>query len=113
MLNNSELFDFLPFMVNDERSFSITMQLSERITFGALLCISFTWGSFIKFFIYHEIFRQKFSERPINVLILVDQIADHIIKTGFLFYLFPKVRTYLLQLRKFSLCKKLSSKITL
>lgn len=77
MLNNSELFEFLPLMTDDQRSSLYVLTSTER----GLMITSFTaaviWGSAMKFFLYYNIMKEKISERPINVLILLDQVIEH------------------------------------
>ena len=45
----------------------------------------------MKFFIYYYLAHEKFSERPINILILIDQAVDHLIKLSFFLYVILKV----------------------
>ena len=75
-MNNSELFEFLPAMINDERSLVYTLQSPERIF---LLVISFVcgiWGTFMKLFLFYSLTKEKITERPINILIIIDQTID-------------------------------------
>ena len=76
-MNNSELFEFLPFMVEDERDFS-DMPLVRRVF---LLVFYFTcgiWGSVMKLFLFYNLKQEKISERPINILIFIDQFVEYI-----------------------------------
>ena len=88
---NSELYEFLAMMTQDERALSIAMSISQRVVFVTASVISALWGTFVKFFIYFNISREKFSERPINMLILYDQVVDHFMKMLLFFYAIAKV----------------------
>ena len=76
MMNSSELFDFLPSMTEDERSVIITAEVPERIFFVAFCFVCGAWGTFMKLFLYHNLTKIKISERPINILIIIDQTID-------------------------------------
>ena len=73
MSNNSELFDFLPLMTEDERSLIFSLTSTERIVMTMSFILAVVWGSIMKFFLYYNLAQEKLSERPINLLILVDQ----------------------------------------
>lgn len=45
--------------------------------FGYLICFSFVFGSIGKFFIYDQLRQNKLKERPINVLIFMDEMISH------------------------------------
>ena len=78
MSNNSELFDFLPLMTEDERSLIFSLTSTERIVMTMSFILAVVWGSIMKFFLYYNITKEKISERPINILILLDQVIEHI-----------------------------------
>lgn len=80
MLNSSELFEFLPHMTHDEKTLTLAMPLGQKIFFVTVFFCSAVWGSLMKFFIYYNIMQEKFSVRPINILILIDQVIEHITK---------------------------------
>jgi hypothetical protein len=44
---------------------------------GMIIAASFMWGSIGKVFIYNHCRSYKITERPINVLILIDEIINH------------------------------------
>ena len=77
-MNSSELFDFLPFIVDDERAFIYTMPLILRVTVVLFLVIGGIWGSAMKFVLFYFLMQEKLSERPINILIFIDQFVDYI-----------------------------------
>ena len=76
-MNNSELFDFLPFMIDDERAFIYTMPLSIRVSYLMTYIICGIWGSGMKFFLFFNLMQEKISERPINILIIIDQSIEY------------------------------------
>ena len=80
-MNNSELFDFLTCMNEDERSLTLKMPFLERVIIGGALILAGIWGTLMKLFIYHCLWQENLSKRPINKLILLDQAIDHITKT--------------------------------
>ena len=102
MLNSSELFEFLPHMTHDEKTLTLAMPLGQKIFFVTVFFCSAVWGSLMKFFIYYNVMREKFTERPINILILIDQVIEHITKTMTCFYVLIKVRVLILHDLQFS-----------
>lgn len=76
-MNTSELFDFIPRMTDNEKSFIFNLSLVEKIIFSSLFIWSIVWGTLMKLFLYYNLKQEKMSERPINVLILVDQLIEH------------------------------------
>ena len=79
-MNNSELFDFLNHMTEDGRSLTFKMSFWERVVIGGALLVAGIWGTLMKLFFYYNIWQEKLSQRPINILVLMDQIIDHITK---------------------------------
>ena len=79
-MNYSEQFEFVTHMLKDERSVILKMSFSVRIVVGATLILSLVWGSLMKLFIYYSLWQEKLSKRPINILIFLDQIIDHVTK---------------------------------
>ena len=78
MENNSELFEFLPLMVEDERTIYFRGEMPERIFFTTLYMVCGVWGALMKIFLLYNLMQQKISERPINILIMFDQTIDFI-----------------------------------
>ena len=73
----SELFNFINEMTEDDRTLLLkTSPLSKQVV-GVVLMLTFLWGSLMKAFIYFNISSQKISERPINVLIIIEQVLHH------------------------------------
>ena len=79
-MNNTELYEFLSNMIEDERSMTIKMSFAERVVIATAMVFTIFWGTFMKLFIYYNLGQEKLSTRPINILILLDQIIDHITK---------------------------------
>ena len=77
-MNNSELFEFLPSMVQDERSLTYTMPSPDRHYLEVIYATCGLWGGFMKLFLFYNILKEKISERPINILILIDQAVDFV-----------------------------------
>ena len=77
-MNTSELFDFLPFMTEDERPLAIRSSTGVKVVILTIVSVALLWCSAMKFFIYKYIARQKIAERPFSVLVLVDQIMHHL-----------------------------------
>ena len=75
-MNNSELFEFLPLMIEDERAIYYTGLMPERIIFTTLYVVCGIWGILMKLFLFYNLMQQKISERPINILIIFDQTVD-------------------------------------
>ena len=81
-MNNTELYEFLSNMIEDERSMTIKMSFAERVVIATAMVFTIFWGTFMKLFIYYNLGQEKLSKRPINILILMDQIIDHITKVS-------------------------------
>ena len=77
-MNNSEIFGFLPFMVEDERSYSLKLAHTENNIISTIFICTAVWGTLMKIFIYYNLSVEGLSRRPINILILIDQVTDHI-----------------------------------
>ena len=69
----------MPQMTEDERSVIFLLTYAERIFFIAGFACAAIWGTAMKAFLYYNIMQEKISERPINVLILLDQVIEHVI----------------------------------
>jgi hypothetical protein len=50
----------------------------QKILIGLVIALSLSCGTLMKFFLYYNISHEKLSDRPINVLILIEQIMHHI-----------------------------------
>ena len=70
-----ELFRFIPFMVDDERTILLQLPLGPTVAMAAIIAISIVWSNAMKVYIYHSLAQEKLADRPINVLILVDQVT--------------------------------------
>ena len=60
---------------------SVLLQLSQlcKICLGLLIVLSLFWGTALKIFVYSYYKKLKISDRPISILILLDQIVNHIL----------------------------------
>ena len=76
--NIVDLFGFIPYMDEYERTFMLRLPTRERIVLTLVLSLSLIWGTLMKVFVYFNVMNEKFSERPFNVLIIVDQVLLHI-----------------------------------
>ena len=85
---SQELFGFLPQMVDDERSFTFQMQFYLKVLMTLTISLSMIWGTLMKCFIFYCISQEKWTEKPINVLIVLDQVIHlfyhSVISTGIL-----------------------------
>ena len=70
----SELYTFIPFMVDDERAFIMQLSANETVTVASVIFISVVWGNIMEFFIYFQMAQEKLGDRPINILIFLDQV---------------------------------------
>ena len=71
---NSELFEFIPFMVDDEKILLLQPTANQMVAMATLIILSIIWFNAMKVFIYYNVAQEKLTDRPINVLILVDQV---------------------------------------
>jgi hypothetical protein len=74
----SDLYSFLDHMIEDDRTLLLSMSPVQKVTTVVILTLSLIWGTLMKVFVYYSISGQKVSERPVNVLIIVEQILHHI-----------------------------------
>ena len=65
-------------------SFLLRMPMFWRMTIGFANLISLSWGTFMKILVYRHFKTAKFWDRPINVLILIDEIIHHTTNTYFI-----------------------------
>ncbi len=69
-----ELYDFLLHMREDERTFLLQMPSYQQMILSLIVIISVLWGSLMKFFIYYHISKERWRDKPINVLIVIDMV---------------------------------------
>ena len=91
MENRSELFEFLVNITEDQRSLAYKMPPSQRILIVVIVIATIVWGSMMKCFLYKNFMKEKLSERPINVLIFLDQVVEHFTKLALALYAVIKV----------------------
>jgi len=73
-----EQFMFLDNMVEDERAYILQIPTFWKRTIGLFLAASFIWGSLMKVLMYfHFKGMERFFEKPINILILMDMLIHH------------------------------------
>jgi hypothetical protein len=78
-------------MTEDERSPTFQMSFRLKLILTPILFATLIWGCLIKCFICFNISREKFSERPINVLTFVDQIIQLVFGSALLLHMIGKV----------------------
>ena len=66
-------------MTEDDRTLLLQMPIYQKIALSSIILISMVWGSLMKALIYYAISKEKFADRPINVLIVVDMVIIIII----------------------------------
>ncbi len=91
---HEELYSFITFMKEDERSYFLKISPFWKMCVGCFTIFVFVSGSFMKFVVY-SYFRknQRISSRPINILILLDQILNHALYTFFIFFQLLRIFT--------------------
>jgi len=89
--NLTELYTFTESMIEDERTLLLQMPLYQRLFMASVIILSTIWNSLTKIFIYYHISKEKLTDRPINVLILLDQMIQHIFTTVIAFGMVIKV----------------------
>ena len=73
-----EQFEFLNNMVEDERAYIFRIPTFWKRMIGLVLAASIIWGSMMKGLIYSHFKRmERFIEKPINVLIVMDMLIHH------------------------------------
>jgi hypothetical protein len=82
-----ELFSFLTSMTEDERSYFLKIFPYWKKVVGCVVIFVFVFGSLMRCVVY-SYFRKnhRVSSRPINLLILLDQILTHVLHTFFSFF---------------------------
>ena len=85
---SQELYNFLPQMVDDERSLFFQMPFYQKVLMTLTILLSLAWGTLMKCFIFYCTSKDKWTDRPINVLIVLDQVIHFffhfVISTGML-----------------------------
>ena len=79
--NISEILNFEKFMTNNELGLFLQMKWPARFFFGAMIIIIWLFENIFKYVTYKSIFKMKINDRPINVLIMLNQVIDHIISS--------------------------------
>jgi hypothetical protein len=80
-MNMSEIHNFLLHMSEDERTLLFQMPFGQKVLMAFVISMSIIWGSLMKLFIYYNIGQDKWKERPINILIIIDQVIQHFFNT--------------------------------
>jgi len=74
----TEQLEFLNNMVEDERAYILQIPTFWKIMIGLVLLASIIWGSLMKVLMYfHFKGMERFFEKPINILILMDMLIHH------------------------------------
>ena len=82
-MDRRELFEFLPSMREDERTNNLKLSTFWRFVLGIFTSASLIWGTAMKQLIYKNFQKIKIIEKPINFLILLDQILNQTFSTIF------------------------------
>ena len=73
-----EQFMFLGNIVENERAYILQIPTFWKRMIGLVLAASFLWGSLMKVLMYfHFKGMERFFEKPINILILMDMLIHH------------------------------------
>jgi hypothetical protein len=84
-LSFRKLFAMKMFLTTEAgESFLLRMPTIWRITIGMVNLVSLFGGTFMKILVYRHFKTAKFWDRPINVLILIDEIIHHSTYTYFI-----------------------------
>ena len=79
--NRSEVLNFAKCMTNNELGLVLQMNWPTRFFFGATILGIWLFENIFKYVTYKSIFKMKIRDRPINVLIILNQVIDHIISS--------------------------------
>jgi len=85
-MDSEEIFEFanqIRSSFNNSSAFQPKFPMRHRHGFAISLIVSFIWGTLMKQLIYQHLMNSKLLRRPINSMILVDEIFHHI-TNGFL-----------------------------
>ena len=80
----SELHEFVSHMTEDERTLLLQVPTYQKVIIMTVSIATLVWGTFMKCFIYYNVSKEKMSERPINILIIIDQVIHHVLNTIFI-----------------------------
>ena len=76
----SEIHDFLLHMSEDEQTLLFQMPFGQKVL-EVLMAFVISMSIIMKLFIYYNIGQDKWKERPINILIIIDQVIQHFFNT--------------------------------
>ena len=68
-------------MTQDERAYFLTLKQSSKLLLTAIVIVSWTCSTFMKYIVYKHFAQMKTDERPITLLIIMGQIVDYVIQT--------------------------------
>ena len=77
------MFEISNFMTNNELGAFQQMSSISRYSYAFVLTMTWIAENVMKYVIYKSISRMKIHERPINLLIILNQVIDHIISSLF------------------------------
>ena len=83
MEEDNEMFEFSNFLTNNELGSFQQMSSISRYAYALVLTMIWIAENVMKCVIYKSIYRMKIHERPINLLIILNQVIDHIISSLF------------------------------
>ena len=84
MNNSDELCHFTQFVNLGHEQSSTTITTTPpcvKIVLGTVVLLSIVWGSVMKFFIYFNISKEKWTEKPINIF-TVTEMVKHLLLTS-------------------------------
>ena len=79
--NQREFLNVENCMTNNELGHILQMNWPARFFFGALIIIIWLFENIFKYVTYKVILKMKIWERPINIMIILNQVIDHIISS--------------------------------
>ncbi len=91
---SGELYEFVSHMTEDERTLLLQIPTYEKVIMSLVSVLTLIWGTFMKCFIYYNISKEKVSERPINILIAIDQVIHHVLNSVFIAGTIVKVKRF-------------------
>jgi F0F1-type ATP synthase membrane subunit a len=53
------------------------MSANQKMVLSVLVATSVTWGTMLKMFIYYNVSKENWRERPINVLTVAEMVSNH------------------------------------
>jgi hypothetical protein len=84
-MDRRELFEFLSSVTEDERTNNLKMSSFWRLVLCTFTSLSLAWGTAMNYLIFRHFRKMKIFDKPINFLILVDQIIHQTFGTVFCF----------------------------